>query len=190
MNFTHSSGLNSIIVVVPVIAAVTVAVRIVAPPALFGTFRRKEPLSISISLDPALKRKTEFDPILVIVWSGNVSSARDFLPVNRVEEESNDSPCFASCASAESLLILTSFSEAVSVADSRGEAVVQVADAMRSVVKAIRVAVMDVFWSQACLRGIQKQRAGWFHPTLWMSSKAVNPKVRNAKRQTKILQAA
>jgi len=85
MNLIHSPGLYSIMVVVPVIAAETVAVRIVAPPAFLGTLRRKEPLSISMFRVPDLKRKTEFAPMRVTVSSGKPSSAREFLPVRIVD---------------------------------------------------------------------------------------------------------
>ncbi len=86
MNLTHCPGLYSIMVVVPVIPAVTVAVRIVAPPAFFGTWSRKDPLSIAMSREPDVNRNTEFAPMRVIVWSGKLSSARDSRPVRTVED--------------------------------------------------------------------------------------------------------
>ena len=122
INFIHAPGLYSIMVVVPVMAAVTVAVRIVAPPAFFGTCRRKDPWVISISREPELNRNAEFAPILVIVLSGKVSSARDCLPVSTVERPVSRSPSLAVRASFELSLILTSLIFFVRTADLRGAA--------------------------------------------------------------------
>ncbi len=52
MNLTYFPAEYSMRVVVPVMAAVTVAVRMVAPPAFLGTWRRKDPSWISISRLP------------------------------------------------------------------------------------------------------------------------------------------
>lgn len=81
--------------VVPVIAAVTVVVRIFAPPALFGTFSKNDPCTISMSRVPDLNLNTELAPIRVTVLSEKESSALESRPVSKVEDPVNDWPSFA-----------------------------------------------------------------------------------------------
>lgn len=67
--------------VVPVIAAVTAAVVIFAPPASFGTRSNMAPPPRSILRVPSSKLKMVFAPRRASVWSANVSSVRDSTPV-------------------------------------------------------------------------------------------------------------
>ena len=74
-------GLYSIIRVVPVMAAVIGALRIVAPPASLGTCRRIAPFSKSSMRVPRSKLNSVFSPRRARVASGNVNCAREFSPV-------------------------------------------------------------------------------------------------------------
>ena len=65
----------------PVMAAVTAAVRIFAPPRPLGTWINIVPCSSVRSRVPALKLKLVSGPIRVSVLSSNNSSERDFIPV-------------------------------------------------------------------------------------------------------------
>src|ERR1041385_161173 len=67
--------------VVPVIAAVTAAVWIFAPPEPFGTRSRIAPFPRSTVREPSLKLKIVFAPKRAIVRSPKVSSARESAPV-------------------------------------------------------------------------------------------------------------
>lgn len=67
-------------IVVPVIAAVTAAVLIRAPPEFVGTRRSIAPPPRSRLRVPSLKLKIVFAPSRARVASVNVSSARDSLP--------------------------------------------------------------------------------------------------------------
>ena len=71
--------------VVPVIAAVTAAVLIVAPPEPFGTWKRTAPLPRFKVRVPSLKLKIVFAPRRVMVRSAKVNSLRDCVPVRTAE---------------------------------------------------------------------------------------------------------
>jgi len=81
INLMKASGWYSSITVVPVIAAVTAAVLICAPPASFGTRRSMAPPPSSRLRVPLSKLKIVFAPSRARVRSVNVSSARDSIPV-------------------------------------------------------------------------------------------------------------
>lgn len=65
----------------PVIAAVTAAVLIFAPPEFFGTRRSIAPSSSCMLRVPPVKLKIEFAPMRASVPSVKVNSARDSTPV-------------------------------------------------------------------------------------------------------------
>ena len=81
--FSRCFGAYSIMMVVPVIDAVTAAVRIRAPPIPFGTWRSIVPCCKVMSRVPALKLKKLSGPSRVRVLSSNSNSERDFTPVLR-----------------------------------------------------------------------------------------------------------
>ena len=97
----HPPGLYSNITVVPVMAAVTVAVRMVAPPAFLGTWSKTDPCFNSTLRPPSRKLKTEFWPKRVIVLSLKVSSVRDWRPVCTDDGVATFSPTVARWAALE-----------------------------------------------------------------------------------------
>ena len=109
-------GLYSIMTVVPVMAAVTGALRMVAPPASLGTWSKIAPLSRSSARVPRSKLKTVFSPKRASVWSGKVSCARDSSPVRTSEPPPTVSPTLAGFGCAPCDMISTFLTTRVMVA--------------------------------------------------------------------------
>src|SRR2546423_7650361 len=99
--------------VVPVIAAVTAAVWIFAPPDPFGTRRRIAPLFRSTVRLPSLKRKIVFAPRRAMVRSPKVNSARDSTPVRTAVSPRTVSLSVAGRGAACAGRIFTSFTTCV-----------------------------------------------------------------------------
>ena len=100
-------------IVVPVIAAVTAAVLICAPPEFFGTRKSTAPLPRSIVREPRSKLKIVFAPSRAIVRSVKVNSPRESTPVRTAVPPRTSSFTAAGFGSACSGSNLTSLMTAV-----------------------------------------------------------------------------
>jgi len=115
-------GLYSIMMVVPVMAAVTGALLMVAPPAPLGTCRRMDPFSKSRLRVPRSKLKSVLAPRRARVWSAKVSWARELPPVRTPARPLTTSPRSAGCGAPPSGMISTLLTTRVTVASLSGAA--------------------------------------------------------------------
>ena len=138
-------GLYSIISVVPVIAAVMGALRIVAPPASLGTWSKIAPFSKSSMRVPRSKLKSVLAPRRARVASGNVSWARELAPVRMPVWPRTVSPSEAGMGCAPGGMSSTEFTILVTVAwlswaAARGDAAaIRTAAVARRIFMALRI---------------------------------------------------